>query len=139
MNSRSDVTWLRLDALLASHEMQLTAHGGSSGLRDAGLLESALARPQQFLTYGDPSPDVPALATLYAITIVRNHPFIDGNKRVGLIALELFLNLNGYEFIAGDSECVTEMLRLAARDTTDEQFAHWVRRFAKTELPESRF
>lgn len=131
MNSPSEPTWLRLEPLLAAHELQLSEHGGTAGLRDLGLLESALARPQQLAAYVDPPPDVPTLGAAYAIAVVRNHPFVDGNKRVGLIALELFLNLNNYEFAAPDTECVITILDRAAGEITDERFRVWVQRWAR--------
>ncbi len=128
---QNDLIWLRLEALLAAHDLQLREHGGTAGIRDRGLLESALARPQQLAAYSDPAPDMPILAAMYAIAIVRNHPFIDGNKRVGLIALELFLNLNDYDFDAPDNECVVYLLGLAAGELTDQRFQDWVRRWTR--------
>jgi len=118
--------WLSLADALAVHEAQIATHGGSEGLRDRGLLESALDRPRNSDAYGDPPPDVPQLAALYAIGIVRNHPFVDGNKRVGLVALELFLVLNSYRLAADDAECVVHILGLAAGDLSDEEFIAWV-------------
>ena len=121
--------WLSRELILAIHDEQIAEHGGSSGTRDEGLLESALARPVNHAGYGDP--DTAELGALYAIAIARNHPFIDGNKRTAYVALETFLRLNGLIFPAGDVECVIMMLRLAADDITDDDFTAWVRQHAQ--------
>ena len=126
----SNTRWLQLEAVLAIHEAQLAEHGGGAGIRDGGALDSALARPQQWDAYGQGT-DIPAFAAIYAIAIVRNHPFIDGNKRTGLVALELFLNDNGYTLTADDAQCVTEILALAAGERTDDEMIAWVRSNAK--------
>ena len=123
--------WLYQPLVLAIHDEQLRQHGGATGTRDEGLLESALARPLNAAGYGDP--DIAELAALYAIGIVRNHPFIDGNKRTGYVALELFLRLNGCAFPATDADCVITMLRLAGGDISDDDFIAWVR--AHTAVP----
>ena len=117
--------WLSQQIVLAIHDEQLAEHGGATGLRDAGLLESALARPLNRAGYGDP--DSAELAALYALGIVRNHPFVDGNKRTGYVMLETFLELNGALFAASDADAAIAMLKLAAGDTTDEDFTDWVR------------
>lgn len=117
--------WLRLDVILAIHDAQLAEHGGSTGLRDRGGLESALARPQNLAAYG--APDLAALAAAYAFGIVRNHPFVDGNKRTGLVALETFLDLNGAALMADDAACVATVLSLAAGTLSEEALAAWVR------------
>jgi death on curing protein len=126
MTSANDVwVWIDTSVIHAVHDEQLQEHGGSSGLRDAGLLESALARPQQLAAYGQP--DAAALAAAYGFGLAKNHPFIDGNKRTAFVAVELFLALNGFNFNARDAECVMAMLQLAASECTEEQFAGWVR------------
>ena len=126
MKSANDVwVWIDTSVIHAVHDEQLQEHGGSSGLRDEGLLESALARPQQLAAYGEP--DAAALAAAYGFGLAKNHPFIDGNKRTAFVAVELFLALNGFEFNASDAECVMAMLQLAASECTEEQFAEWVR------------
>lgn len=117
--------WLRLDVLLAVHEEQLVEHGGPSGVRDQGLLESALARPQQLAAYAEP--DVAALAAALAWGLARNHPFADGNKRTAFVAMELFLVCNGYALTANDPQCVLTMLAVAAGDMSEEALAHWLR------------
>ncbi len=111
--------------MLAVHETQLAEHGGGTGIRDAGLLASALARPRNAAAYG--AADVPALAALYALGIIKNHPFIDGNKRVGTVLLETFLQLNGYRLGASDAELLATIMALAAGELDDEAFTLWVR------------
>jgi death-on-curing protein len=116
--------WLDSRIVRAIHDEQLAEHGGAPGLRDAGLLESALARPQQ---YGQSTKaGIPELAAITAIAIARNHPFTFGNKRSAFVALELFLELNGYELKASDAESVVVMLALAAGDMEDAEFIDWV-------------
>lgn len=121
----TEPVWLRRDVILAVHDEQLAEHGGAQGLRDGGLLESALSRPQHLLSYGDP--DVSELAAAYGWGIARNHPFVDGNKRTALVACELFLVLNGYELQADDADCVVTMLKVAAGELAEDDFAAWIR------------
>ena len=120
--------WLSRALILAVHDEQLAQHGGASGIRDAGLLESALARPANRAAYGDP--DIAELAALYAIALARNHPFVDGNKRTAYVALELCLRLNGLRFPVSDAEAAVVMLQLAAGEISDEEFTTWVRQNA---------
>jgi death on curing protein len=122
----SEPIWLRRDTILAIHEEQLAEHGGLAGIRDAGMLDSALARPEQQFAYGD-SPDLAALAAAYGFGIARNHPFADGNKRTAFVAIELFLALNGFELHASDDDCILTILALAAGELSEEQLAAWVR------------
>ena len=117
--------WIESALIHAVHDEQLAEHGGGAGLRDPNLLESALARPQQLAHYG--APDAADLAASYAYGISRNHPFIDGNKRTGFVALELFLALNGYDLSATDADCVLIMLSVAAGELEESAFAQWVR------------
>ena len=117
--------WLSPQLILAIHDEQLAEHGGSTGLRDAGLLDSALARPLNRAGYGEP--DVAELAALYALAIAKNHPFIDGNKRTAFVALEVFLRLNGCRFTVGDAEAVVMTLAMAAGELPDDEFTAWVR------------
>ena len=117
--------WIEAAVIVAVHDMQIAEHGGGEGLRDAGLLESALARPQNLVAYG--SPDAAQLAAAYGYGIARNHPFVDGNKRSAFIAAKLFLRLNGQDFVAGNVEHVSIMLRLADGSLSEEDFAAWIR------------
>ena len=118
--------WLSKGLNLAVHDEQLTEHGGGTGVRDDGLLESALTRPQNRLAY-DAKADLPALAAAYAFGLARNHPFVDGNKRTAFVAAELFLDLNGMSLAANDEDCVLTMLRLAAGEIEEDAFATWLR------------
>jgi death-on-curing protein len=117
--------WLLEETVLAIHRRQLAEHGGGEGLRDKGLLESALARPLNLYAYG--APDVAGLAAAYAYGIARNHPFVDGNKRVSLILLLTFLSLNGANLPAPAGEIYQAMMKLAAGDITEQDLADWVR------------
>lgn len=117
--------WIERAVILAIHDMQLAEHGGGSGVRDDNLLESALARPVNLAAYGNP--DASALAAAYGYGISRNHAFIDGNKRTGFVAAELFLRLNGYQLVADDADCVLTMLAVAAGDVSEDAFAGWLR------------
>lgn len=126
----SEWVWLNRAVIIAIHEVQLAEHGGGTGVRDAGLLDSALGKPQQLSNYGEPPPDAAALAASYGYGISRNHPFIDGNKRTGYVAAELFLRLNGWRLNADDASCVVTMLAVAAGDITEEAFAAWLRAHA---------
>jgi death on curing protein len=117
--------WLDAQALLAVHEEQLAEHGGAAGTRDAGLFESALARPLHLAAYGDP--DAADLAAAYGVGLARNHPFIDGNKRTAFVAVELFLALNGFDLMASDTDCVLTMLAVASGEIDDATFAAWLR------------
>ena len=117
--------WLDEQVVLAVHEEQLAEHGGAQGLRDAGLMQSALARPRHLATYGEP--DVFDLSAAYGFGIARNHPFIDGNKRTAFVAVELFLTLNGVELRVTDADCVLTMLSLAAGELDEATFAAWLR------------
>jgi death-on-curing protein len=117
--------WLSGQLVLAIHDEQLAEHGGSTGLRDAGLLDSALARPLNRAGYAEP--DMAELAAVYALGIAQNHPFIDGNKRTAFVALELFLRLNFCLFTVADPEAVVMMLAMAAGELPDDEFTAWVR------------
>ncbi len=117
--------WLPKDLILAIHNRQLAEHGGAAGVRDEGLLESALARPQNLFAYGDG--DAAALAAAYAFGIARNHPFLDGNKRTAYVACELFLMANGVALVASDEESLAAMLSLAAGEIDEGEFAAWLR------------
>ena len=122
-------TWLSERLVLDIHDEQLAQHGGAPGIRDQGLLQSALARPLNLASYGEP--DVADLAASYAIAIARNHPFIDGNKRAAFMAMVLFLALNGMELEVPEAEATVAMLDMAAGDLTGEEFTLWVREHAQ--------
>jgi death on curing protein len=117
--------WLAKDVILAVHDEQLAAHGGRPGIRDMGLLESALARPLNRAAYAEVT--VFDLAAAYAFGIVRNHPFIDGNKRIALLAAALFLIEHDVEISASDDTVVTSMLSLADGSMDEGGFALWLR------------
>jgi death-on-curing protein len=121
-----DPVWISKDLALAIHSRQLAEHGGADGLRDDGLFESALARPQQLFAYNDPTPDVPALAAAYAFAIAKNHAFIDGNKRTAAVVCDTVLELNGYEITATDLEMYTPFLSLASGDWDQTTFTQWL-------------
>ncbi|TAG47179.1 MAG: type II toxin-antitoxin system death-on-curing family toxin [Betaproteobacteria bacterium] len=123
-------TWIDAAVITAIHEAQLAEHGGIIGIRDAGLLESALMRPQNLAQYE--TPDAAALAAAYGYGISRNHPYLDGNKRTAFVAVELFLALNGFELVASDADCVMTMLKVAAGEISEDAFAEWIRRNAQT-------
>lgn len=126
------IVWLEKVLVLAIHERQISEHGGSAGVRDEGLLESALARPQQLHAYGHPAPDLADLAAALAHGLARNHPFLDGNKRTAHVAYRTFLALNGAELIATDEEKYLTMLALAEGKLGEREFAAWLRGRVRT-------
>jgi death on curing protein len=117
--------WLPKGAILAMHERQLAEHGGGTGMRDEGLLESALQRPENKLLYG--IPDVADIAAAYAYVIARNHPFADGNKRTALVASRTFLLYNGYQITASKEYRLNTFLALADGSLSEEALAAWFR------------
>ncbi len=117
--------WLERRIIVALHDVQLVRHGGAGGIRDAGLLESALARPRNLHAYGEA--ELYALAAAYAYGIVRNHPFVDGNKRTGFVTAALFLQENGLCLTAPEAEAVVMTLGLASGEMPEEGFAAWLR------------
>jgi death-on-curing protein len=121
----SNWVWIEESVVWAVHEAQLAEHGGSAGVRDSGLLQSALARPLNLVAYGEA--DASTLAAAYGFGIARNHPFIDGNKRTAFVCAELFLALNGYVLTALDADCVSTMLALAAGELAEADFAAWIK------------
>lgn len=118
-------TWVSRSVVLAVHEQQIAEHGGTQGVRDLGLLESALARPQNLAAYGEP--DIAAMAAAYAFGIARNHPFLDGNKRTSYVVTRVFLTLNGMDLVADDATRLQVWLNLGAGDLTEEKLAEWLR------------
>ena len=121
--------WVDASDALAIHEILLVRHGGASGLRDEGLLESALARPRQQFAYA--SPDIVEMAAAYTAGIVQNHPFVDGNKRTGFVVGILFLEMNGFEFTASEPEAAQAVLELAAGSIDETGFALFLRDHTK--------
>lgn len=121
------IVWIERPLILAIHDRQLSEHGGIGGVRDATLLESALARPQQRHAYGDPPPDLADLAASLAFGLARNHPFADGNKRTAAVACETFLLLNGAELRATDLELYPVYIALAEGRMAEADFADWLR------------
>ena len=117
--------WLERQALLLLHGESLAEHGGAPGVRDEGMLESALARPQNKLQYG--APDVHELAAAYAFGFAKNHAFIDGNKRAALLATGVFLKMNGWALRTGQAEAIGAMLALAEGTWSEADFADWLR------------
>ena len=117
--------WIAPAVALAAHREQLAEHGGGDGLRDLGLLESAMARPPNLAAYAEP--DAAALAASYAFGIARNHPFVDGNKRTAAVVSETFLDLNGFRLTATDAELVVAILALAAGELLEDELADWFR------------
>jgi death on curing protein len=122
----SEPVWIDERDALALHDRLLALDGGIAGVRDAGLLESALARPRQLHAYGD-KPDIIDMAATYTAGVVRNHPFADGNKRTGFLAGVLFLEMNGYRFTATEEAAATAALGLAAGTLDEMAFAAWMR------------
>jgi death-on-curing protein len=122
------IVWLLEETITAIHHRQVAEHGGSEGLRDEGLLLSALARPQNLLAYGEPAPDLASLAAAYAYGIARNHPFVDGNKRTALVAARTFLILNGVNLEATQDDKVLTFLSLAEGAVSEEELADWIRK-----------
>lgn len=121
--------WIDPAILIAAHDEQLAEHGGAPGLRDQRLFESAVARPQNLAAYGNP--DAAALAAAYAFGLAKNHAFVDGNKRTSLIALEFFLELNGFELTADDAQCVLVILSVASGAFDEDAVADWIRAHSK--------
>lgn len=127
--------WLRLDSVQSIHDLQLVAHGGREGVRDVGLLESALARPAHQAAYG--TPDLFDLAAAYTFGIVNNHPFIDGNKRTGFLATYTFLSINGWRLNAPEADAYVAVISLTQKEMTESAFAAWLRDNSKKKTKKS--
>ena len=125
--SQAPTQWVCLEAqvMRAVHEEQLAEHGGGGGFRDERLFESAMNRSLHLALHGQP--DAAALAAAYGFGLARTHPFVDGNEGTAFLAVELSLNLNGWNLAADDAQCVLTMLDLAAGDLDEDEFAHWLR------------
>lgn len=118
--------WVDKRLLLVLHDESLAMHGGLSGIRDEGLLDSALARPEHLAVYGEP--DIAALAASYGVGLAKNHPFVDGNKRVAFLAVGLFLMINGRKLTASQVDATLTVLAVAAGEMEEAVFAEWIRR-----------
>jgi death on curing protein len=121
------IEWIDIDITLAYHNLQIAEHGGAEGVRDIGLLESALARPRNLHAY-EPDADLPSLAAAYAYRIIRNHPFIDGNKRTGYVVMESFIELNGSELNADVTDKYFTVISLADGSLSEDELAQWLRK-----------
>jgi death on curing protein len=130
------IVWIERRLALAIHDRQLAEHGGSNGVRDENLLESALARPQQLYAYGEPPPDLADLAASLAYGLARNHPFVDGNKRTAYVVCHTFLALNDAELQATPEEKYLTILALAEGKLKLEEFAAWLRAHIQTDKPD---
>lgn len=117
--------WMETADTVIAHDLELTAHGGSAGIRDTGPLDSALARPRNIWVYTESAPSLQVLAAAYAFGISSNHPFIDGNKRTALLVSFAFLDVNSSEVIASQEDAFLTILGLAAGQITEEQLAQW--------------
>ena len=125
--------WVEKQALLLLHDESLSEHGGASGIRDEGLLDSALARPLNRMLYE--APDVAALAASYGVGVAQNHPFVDGNKRAAFLCIGLFLAINGWRLQATQLEATSAMLAVAAGELEETAFAAWLRQHIVTRRP----
>lgn len=121
--------WVLREVVLASHDQSLAQFGGSAGIRDEGLMDSALGKPHNLFAYGKPA--LFDLVASYAFGLVKNHPFIDGNKRTGFIVAVLFLELNGFRFCANEVDATVRTLALAAGDMTETAYAQWLKANSK--------
>ncbi len=120
--------WIDRRVLLLLHDESLALHGGSSGLRDEGLLDSALARPLNRVAYGgEPPPDIAELAAAYGVGLAKNHCFVDGNKRAAFLAVGLFLHMNGHKLTASQAEATVAMQGVASGSIGETEFAAWLR------------
>jgi len=123
--------WINLRVIQAIHDRQINEHGGLPGLRDEGLLLSALSRSENAFHYSDPKPDVAELAAAYGFGLAKNHPFNDANKRTALIAIRVFLKLNGYDLAAAPEAKYEMIIRVAASDVSEDELAQWIRKNLK--------
>jgi len=123
--------WINLRVIQAIHDRQINEHGGLPGLRDEGLLLSALSRSETAFHYSDPKPDVAELAAAYGFGLAKSHPFNDANKRTALIAIRVFLKLNGYDLAAAPEAKYEMIIRVAASDVSEDELAQWIRKNLK--------
>jgi len=120
--------WMDVTDAMIAHDLELSAHGGSAGIRDAGLLDSALARPKNIWAYAESAPSLAVLAAAYAFGISSNHPFVDGNKRTALLVSFAFLDVNGHEVTASQEDAFLTILGLAAGEISEGELALWFAR-----------
>ena len=128
--------WIRPEIVRAVHSRQLAEHGGTDGVRDEGLLDSALARPKNLFAYSSDPPDLGALAAAYAFGLVKNHPFVDGNKRTAFVVWRVFLMLNGEDLEATKEEKYLTFLRVADGSVSDEELSDWIRSHSRADTGE---
>jgi death on curing protein len=128
--------WIDRNILLLLHDESLAVHGGASGIRDEGLLDSALARPLNLALYGEP--DVAELAASYAFGLAKNHPFVDGNKRAAFLSVGLFLYLNGQTLTASQADATLTIMAVAASDRTEADLAIWIRNHLAPRRPKKK-
>jgi death-on-curing protein len=121
--------WVLRETVLTLHEQSLAEFGGATGIRDTGLLDSALSKPENLFAYGKPA--IFDLAASYGFGLVKNHPFIDGNKRAGFVVAVVFLELNGFRFHATEAEAAVRTLALAAGELSEGEFAAWLKRHSR--------
>jgi death-on-curing protein len=129
------IVWIEKPLVMMLHDRQIAEHGGSSGLRDPRLLESALARPQQLFAYGDPPPDLAALAASLAHGLAKNHAFVDGNKRTAFVSYRTFLALNHARLEASADEKYLTIIALADGSLSEANFAAWLRSHLQSDTP----
>lgn len=122
----AEPVWVRDDVVLAVHRRQLAEHGGGDGIRDAGLLDSALNKPKNLYFYTTPKPEIAAMAASYAFGIASNHPFVDGNKRTAFIVCQLFLSLNGAKLIASTYDKYHIFIKLASGALSEDALEKWI-------------
>lgn len=120
--------WMDSTDAIVAHDMEIAIHGGSAGIRDSGLLESALARPKSLWVYSDSQPSLARLAAAYAVGISSNHPFVDGNKRTALVVSFAFLDVNGLKLIASQEDAYLTILELAAGEVSEDHLTQWFER-----------
>lgn len=121
----SEPDWLTVPIIVAIHDEQLAIHGGSAGIRDSAMLESALDRPRNKWAYDNAG--LPELAAAYGYGLAKNHPFVDGNKRASLLAIYTFLGINGVDFVVPEAEAAAMILALAAGEVSEESLARWIK------------
>ena len=131
----SEPVWVLREVVLAYHDFLLSQHGGASGIRDESMLDSALNRPRNLAAYDQPN--LFELAAAYGFGLVKNHPFVDGNKRIGYAVAVLFLEINGLRFTATETDAVIRTLALAAGDMTETAFATWLQANTTSPTPDA--